>query len=239
MHAGSAGPAGPSAPPGPKARRSPRPRCGCSCATATSAPASTRSRPRPGCRSARSTTGTATRRTCSCRCCGTPTTAMMATFRGIAEEHLGEVTDVQQEPDRVRPRGRAHPDHGAGPDRAGPADHGRGPVLSRAGQGGDGRVDHARQRCSPAWPGWPRQGRLAITDPAEAADHLLALTFNQINARTMFGVVPIGDAEVDRVRHRRRRRLRARLPAGLTQNPGALGTRAPGRSGRRPGVPRP
>jgi hypothetical protein len=42
-------------------------------------------------------------------------------------------------------------------------------------------------------------GRLAVTDPAEAADHLLALTFNQINARTLFGVVPIGDAEIDRV----------------------------------------
>jgi hypothetical protein len=32
-----------------------------------------------------------------------------------------------------------------------------------------------------------------------AADHLLALTFNQINARTLFGMVPISDAEIDRV----------------------------------------
>jgi hypothetical protein len=42
-------------------------------------------------------------------------------------------------------------------------------------------------------------GRLAVTDPAEAADHLLALTVNQINARTLFGVVPISEAEIDRV----------------------------------------
>ena len=43
------------------------------------------------------------------------------------------------------------------------------------------------------------QGRLAITDPTEAAEHLIALTINQINARTMFGVVPISDAEVKRI----------------------------------------
>ena len=43
------------------------------------------------------------------------------------------------------------------------------------------------------------QGRLAITDPTEAAEHLIALTVNQINARTMFGVIPISDAEVERV----------------------------------------
>ncbi len=42
-------------------------------------------------------------------------------------------------------------------------------------------------------------GRLAIADPAEAADHLLALTTNQINARTLFGVVPMSDADIERV----------------------------------------
>jgi TetR/AcrR family transcriptional regulator, mexJK operon transcriptional repressor len=42
-------------------------------------------------------------------------------------------------------------------------------------------------------------GRLAITDPAEATDHLLALTLNQINTRTLFGVVAISGAEIDRV----------------------------------------
>ena len=42
-------------------------------------------------------------------------------------------------------------------------------------------------------------GRLAIDDPAEAADHLLALTTNQINARTLFGMVPMSDADLDRV----------------------------------------
>ena len=44
------------------------------------------------------------------------------------------------------------------------------------------------------------QGSLAITDPAEAAEHLVALTVNQINVRTTFGIVPIGDAEVEDVR---------------------------------------
>ena len=57
---------------------------------------------------------------------------------------------------------------------------------------------HARHRGRPPGPAG-RAGRLAITDPAEAAEHLLALTFNQINSRTLFGVLPIGDAEIDRV----------------------------------------
>ncbi len=42
-------------------------------------------------------------------------------------------------------------------------------------------------------------GRLAITDPDEAADHLMALTISQINARTLFGVVPVSRAEIERM----------------------------------------
>jgi TetR/AcrR family transcriptional regulator, mexJK operon transcriptional repressor len=42
-------------------------------------------------------------------------------------------------------------------------------------------------------------GRLAIDDPDEAADHLIALTSNQINARTLFGTVPMSDADLDRL----------------------------------------
>ncbi|MGH3195583.1 MAG: TetR/AcrR family transcriptional regulator C-terminal domain-containing protein [Streptosporangiaceae bacterium] len=42
-------------------------------------------------------------------------------------------------------------------------------------------------------------GRLAITDPDQAASHLIALTFSQINSRTMFGAIPLADAEIDRI----------------------------------------
>jgi TetR/AcrR family transcriptional repressor of mexJK operon len=42
-------------------------------------------------------------------------------------------------------------------------------------------------------------GRLALADPDEAAEHLFALTFGQINSRTMFGAVQLSDAELDRV----------------------------------------
>jgi TetR/AcrR family transcriptional regulator, mexJK operon transcriptional repressor len=42
-------------------------------------------------------------------------------------------------------------------------------------------------------------GRLDITDPAEAADHLFALTFGQINSRTMFGAIQLSSAELDQV----------------------------------------
>jgi TetR/AcrR family transcriptional regulator, mexJK operon transcriptional repressor len=42
-------------------------------------------------------------------------------------------------------------------------------------------------------------GSLEIPDPAEAAGHLLALTIDQINSRTMFGVTPISDAEIERI----------------------------------------
>ena len=40
-----------------------------------------------------------------------------------------------------------------------------------------------------------------IVEAAQEAltDHLLALTVNQINSRTLFGVVPISDAEIDQV----------------------------------------
>ena len=42
-------------------------------------------------------------------------------------------------------------------------------------------------------------GRLDITDPEEAAAHLLALTIGQLNNRTLFGAAPITDAEADRL----------------------------------------
>jgi TetR/AcrR family transcriptional regulator, mexJK operon transcriptional repressor len=42
-------------------------------------------------------------------------------------------------------------------------------------------------------------GHLDITDPAEAAGHLFALTFGQINNRTLFGSVPMTDEEMERM----------------------------------------
>ena len=38
-----------------------------------------------------------------------------------------------------------------------------------------------------------------LSHATEAAEHLVALTVNQINARTTFGIVPISDAEVERI----------------------------------------
>jgi TetR/AcrR family transcriptional repressor of mexJK operon len=42
-------------------------------------------------------------------------------------------------------------------------------------------------------------GRLATDDPAQAADHLSALTFGQINNKSMMGTVPLTDAAADRI----------------------------------------
>jgi TetR/AcrR family transcriptional regulator, mexJK operon transcriptional repressor len=40
---------------------------------------------------------------------------------------------------------------------------------------------------------------LDITEPREAAEQLFALTFGRINNRTMFGTMPIGDEEIERI----------------------------------------
>jgi TetR/AcrR family transcriptional regulator, mexJK operon transcriptional repressor len=42
-------------------------------------------------------------------------------------------------------------------------------------------------------------GRLAIADPAEAAEHLFALTLGQASSRSMFGAARLSDAEVERI----------------------------------------
>jgi TetR/AcrR family transcriptional regulator, mexJK operon transcriptional repressor len=124
--------------------------------------------------------------------------SMMATFRGIVDKHLGDVTDVQQDltafalevarimtmaPDRialVRLIMSEAPFF---------------PALIRAEQG-TATMHGSVTACLARLAG---EGRLAITDPAEAAEHLLALTINRINARTMFGVIPVSDAEVERI----------------------------------------
>jgi TetR/AcrR family transcriptional regulator, mexJK operon transcriptional repressor len=126
--------------------------------------------------------------------------AMMGTFRGLAQAHLGEpeAADLQQDltafiletaltlttaPDRialVRLIMTEAPYF---------------PALIRTETGPQtmhGIVASHLTRPAEA-------GRLAITDPAEAAEHLIALTLNQINSRTLFGVLPISDAEIERI----------------------------------------
>jgi len=124
--------------------------------------------------------------------------SMMTTFRAIVDKHLGDVTDVQQDltafalevaftittaPDRialVRLIMSEAPFF---------------PALITAEQGPTtmhGSIAAYLARLA-------GEGRLAISDPAEAAGHLVALTINRINARTMFGVVPVSDPEVERI----------------------------------------
>jgi TetR/AcrR family transcriptional regulator, mexJK operon transcriptional repressor len=124
--------------------------------------------------------------------------SMMATFRGIVDKHLGDVTDVQQDLTsfalEVARRMTTTPDRIA-LVRLIMSEAPFFPALIRAEQGPTtmhGSVTACLARLA-------EEGRLAITDPAEAAEHLLALTINWINARTMFGVVPVSDAEVERI----------------------------------------
>jgi TetR/AcrR family transcriptional repressor of mexJK operon len=42
-------------------------------------------------------------------------------------------------------------------------------------------------------------GLLSADDPEQAAGHLSALTFGQINNRSMMGTIPLGDAEIDQI----------------------------------------
>jgi TetR/AcrR family transcriptional repressor of mexJK operon len=42
-------------------------------------------------------------------------------------------------------------------------------------------------------------GLLSVNDPVQAADHLAALTFGQINNRSMMGTIPLSDAEIDQI----------------------------------------
>jgi TetR/AcrR family transcriptional regulator, mexJK operon transcriptional repressor len=124
--------------------------------------------------------------------------SMMVTFREIADKHLAEVTDVQQdltafalEVARVMT---------TAPDRIAlvrliMSEAPFFPVLMRSEQGSatmHGSVTAYLARLA-------GEGRLAATDPSEAAEHLVALTINQINARTMFGVNPVSDGEVERI----------------------------------------
>jgi hypothetical protein len=44
-----------------------------------------------------------------------------------------------------------------------------------------------------------QEGSLAITDPAEAAEHLFAPTFGQVSNRSMFMADQLSDTEVDQI----------------------------------------
>jgi TetR/AcrR family transcriptional regulator, mexJK operon transcriptional repressor len=125
-------------------------------------------------------------------------TSMMATFRDLAEKHLGDVADVQQ--DLTAFALEVARTMTTAPDRIAlvrliMTEAPFFPALIRAEQGSTtmhGNVTAYLARLA-------REGRIAVTDPSEAAEHLVALTINQINARTMFGVEPISDAEVERI----------------------------------------
>jgi TetR/AcrR family transcriptional regulator, mexJK operon transcriptional repressor len=124
--------------------------------------------------------------------------SMMATFRGIADKHLGDVTDVQQ--DLTAFALEVARSMTTAPERIAlvrliMSEAPFFPALIRAEQEPTtmhGSITAYLARLA-------GEGRLAIADPAEAAEHLVALTINQINARTMFGVVPVGDGEVERI----------------------------------------
>jgi TetR/AcrR family transcriptional regulator, mexJK operon transcriptional repressor len=124
--------------------------------------------------------------------------SMMTGFRSIVEKHLGEVTDVQQ--DLTAFALEVALTMTTAPDRIAlvrliMSEAPFFPALITAERGETtmhGSVTASLARLA-------GEGRLAITDPAEAAEHLVALTVNQINARTMFGVIPVSDAEVERI----------------------------------------
>jgi AcrR family transcriptional regulator len=129
--------------------------------------------------------------------------AMMVTFREIAEARLGEARsdgtgDVQRDltafAREVAARVTTAPERTAlvrlilaeAPFFPGLLRQEFGPQTMH------GTIERSLARLAAA-------GRLAIDDPAEAADHLLALTTNQINVRTLFGTAPMSDADLDRL----------------------------------------
>jgi TetR/AcrR family transcriptional regulator, mexJK operon transcriptional repressor len=124
--------------------------------------------------------------------------SMMVMFREIVDKHLGDVTDVQQ--DLTAFALEVARSMTTAPDRIAlvrliMSEAPYFPSLVRAEQAPatmHGNVTGCLARLA-------GEGRLAITDPSEAAEHLIALTINQINARTMFGVVRVSDGEVERI----------------------------------------
>jgi len=124
--------------------------------------------------------------------------SMMATFREIADKHLSAVTDVQQ--DLTAFALEVARTMTTAPDRIAlvrliMSEAPFFPALIR----GEREETTMHGSVTAYLARLAGEGRLATADPAEAAEHLIALTINQINGRTMFGVVPVSDAEVQRI----------------------------------------
>ncbi len=124
--------------------------------------------------------------------------AMLAVFGRIAEAHLGEITDVQQDLTAFA-RDVAN-DLLRAPERSAlvrlmMAEAPYFPALLREQM----RPQTMTSTIARALGRLAEEGRLEIADPIEAADHLSALTFGQINNKTMFGAVPVSDADVERM----------------------------------------
>lgn len=125
--------------------------------------------------------------------------AMLATFRRIADAHLGgEVADPER--DLAAFAREAALTLTAAPDRIALirlilTEAPFFPALLREEMGQQtmhATLARALARVAQA-------GGLAISDPAEAADHLFALTFAQVNERAMVSAVKLSDAEVERI----------------------------------------
>ncbi len=69
---------------------------------------------------------------------------------------------------------------------------------------------------------------LAVDDPAQAAEHLSALTFGQINNRSLFGLTRLSDDEIDAIVT-----SGVRCSAARSGRPARPATSAPGRAARR------
>jgi TetR/AcrR family transcriptional regulator, mexJK operon transcriptional repressor len=123
---------------------------------------------------------------------------LMEAFERIANAHLTDVTDVEQDLTdfarqaaltilRSPQRGRLV--------RLVMAEAPHFPALLRE----QAQAQTMSGILAPRLAGLAEAGWLEIDDPREAAEHLLALTTGQINNRSMFGAAEVSDAEVERI----------------------------------------
>lgn len=129
-------------------------------------------------------------------------TAMLATFRGIADAHLGQLAEPSAglERDLTAFVREAALRLTASPDRIALirlilTEAPFFPALLREEMGQmsmHGTLAQVLARLAQA--GW-----LDVPDPAQAAEHLFALTFGQVSNRSMFGAVRLSDADVERI----------------------------------------
>jgi TetR/AcrR family transcriptional regulator, mexJK operon transcriptional repressor len=124
--------------------------------------------------------------------------AMIGAFGRIAEAHLAEVTDLQQDltafarevafsllraPERIALI------------RLMQSEAPYFPALVREQARPNSMTGHIARHLARL----AQDGHLDIADPVEAADHLSALTFGQINNKSMLGAIPLSDAEIERI----------------------------------------